>query len=97
VDADAHASLLRCHRQILAALRGAMEHRDTADGMGWVHHERQIVANTATMYALGYGLTPVTVDDVERVETMALGHIDYAHKLALYVAEVVHGVKDPQP
>jgi len=32
---------------------------------------------------------PLTVAYVERVEQLAVGHVDYAHKFALYCSELV--------
>lgn len=45
---------------------------------------------TVTATWIGYGIPAnVTVNDVERLEGPAVGHIGYADKLALYVAEHV--------
>jgi hypothetical protein len=57
----------------------------------WIENERRVVANAANQAAYELGVTgqPVTVEDVERVERPAVGHVDYMSKLALYVAELV--------
>ena len=57
----------------------------------WTAGEHMAVAVAANTWAEANGLrNRVTVADVERVETMALGHIDYGRKLALYVAELLY-------
>lgn len=58
----------------------------------WEADERYVVATAANTAAVAYGAPGrVTVDDVKRVEGRAVGHSDYAPKLALYVAELVCG------
>lgn len=55
----------------------------------WIERERSAVAAEANRWATSYGLLTITSEDVERVEGRAVGHIDYARKLALYVAELI--------
>ena len=69
------------------ALVKQMTHRRT--DKRWVETERMAVALEANKWATAHGWRTVTVDDVERVEVRAVGHVDYATKLALYVAEEV--------
>lgn len=80
--------LMACKEHILRALKDAMgERRGRED---WVEFERQAVAMAANEWAQAHGYERrVTVDDVERIEVRAVGHVDYARKLALYVAEFV--------
>jgi hypothetical protein len=84
-----------CRRYILDALLTAAEHRNEHDD--WVERERRTVALAASEWAVLYDQTQVTVDDVERVEGLAVGHVDYAHKLALYVSELVYGNRQVAP
>lgn len=72
---------------IEAALLAEAEHRNDHDD--WVERERLAVASEANRWAVANeGWQTVTVQDVERVEGRAMGHIDYPSKLALYVAEL---------
>jgi len=79
---------IQCHRFILQGLIDEMEHRSNLDG--WVERERLAVIIAANKWALAHGLNTVTVEQVEAIEHLAIGHVDYASKLALYVAELVN-------
>lgn len=59
----------------------------------WVHHLRLSVFRAAREYAQQHGLTYPTLEQVGRCESLALGHVDYAAKWAMYVAEQIKGVK----
>lgn len=89
----AHARLLDCRDAILAALSAEMGRRaDAVHVADWIARERSAVANAAHDWASAHDMScDVTVADVERVEALAVGHVDYASKLALYVAELVTG------
>ena len=81
-----------CRAYVLDALTVAMEDRRARDD--WIEGERMAVAMAANEWAMAHGYERrVTVEDVEHVEGNAVGHIDYASKLALYVAEFII---DPQ-
>lgn len=80
--------LMRCREHILQALKDAMAERHKH--LHWVEFERQAVAMAANEWAKAQGIDrTVTVADVEVIEQKAVGHVDYASKLALYVAEFV--------
>ena len=80
--------LMACREHILRALKDAMDKRHVC--VDWVEYERQAVAIAANEWAKAHGIDrSVTVADVERIEQQAVGHVDYASKLALYVAEFV--------
>ena len=65
-----------------------MQHR--GPDLAWIANEREAVAMAANQWATAHGYdVSVTVADVERIEVCAVGHVDYASKLALYVAEHV--------
>ncbi len=82
-----HGRLLACRQHVLLALCAAAEDRSASD---WVERERVVVATSANAWAQAHGYPQrVTVDDVERIEVQAVGHVDYASKLALYIAEFV--------
>ena len=81
-------SLIRCRDHIKAALVAEQEHR--SEHLDWIERERAAVAIAACEWAEAHGLeVRPTVADVERIEPMAVGHVDYTPKLALYVAEFV--------
>lgn len=90
---------LACRDHILDALIAEMAHRHDDPGLGWIDRERQAVADAATAWATAHGIDrTVTVDDVERIEGPAVGHIDYAQKLSWYVAEfVTNGTVEVRP
>lgn len=77
-----------CRQYVLGALTKQMEYRPHA--LDWVVGERLAVAVAANEWAQAHGYERrITVADVERIEGNAVGHIDYASKLALYVAEFI--------
>lgn len=83
----------RCSEFVLDALRAEMAKRDHST-LAWIDNERMAVAVAANQWAEAHGIARrVTVADVERVEVLAVGHVDYASKLALYVSDLVLGMK----
>ncbi len=88
--------LMACKEHILQALKDAMGSRRRRED--WVEFERLAVAVAANEWAQAHGYERrVTVEDVERIEVSAVGHVDYARKLALYVAEFVAGLSGSSP
>lgn len=71
-------------REVLAGLHAKRDTRTTA----WVLAELQGMCDAVNVIRLERGRPLVTVSDIERVETGALGHVDYACKFALYCAEL---------
>lgn len=64
----------------------------------WVVAERRAITDAANLWAIRHApLHTVTVDQVEKVEQFAVGHVDYATKLALYVMEMVYGFREVRP
>jgi hypothetical protein len=89
LSAREHTELLCCRTFILDALRPVMADRSDPQ---WVERERAATAIAANQWAEAHGLViRLTVYDIERIEVLAVGHVDYATKLALYVAEAVYG------
>lgn len=81
-------AVLECRSYVLSHLVETMEWRAAA--VDWIVDERRAVAVAANQWAQAHGYEQrVTVADVERVEGLAVGHADYASKLALYVAETI--------
>lgn len=95
MNAREHFAMLKARDHILRALSNEMTHRET--NPHWVDDERMSVVLAANEWAISRGLPTLTFADVERIETSAVGHIDYASKLALYVAEALYGVWPVSP
>lgn len=96
--ADIQRDVTSCRDHVYKALLAKMDKRDH-DSLVWIDVERKAVADAATYWAgrYGYGDKTVTVEDVERIEALAVGHIDYASKLALYIAEFVVAPDEGNP
>ena len=72
-----------------------MARRDETQGMEWIDNERVALAVAANQWAQAHGLDRrVTVVSVLTIEGRAVGHIDYAEKIALYVAEILYPETD---
>lgn len=86
--ADPHGQIMACREHVLSALRTEAEKRPGRDD--WEAAERLAVAAAANDWSSANGLGwTVTADQVERVEHLAMGHVDYMSKLALLVAEMI--------
>jgi hypothetical protein len=55
----------------------------------WIAAERQVMLDIVNEERGSRNKDPLASADVERVEQLAVGHVDYAHKFALYCAELV--------
>lgn len=77
----------RLHEELREVLAGVHAKRDTRTP-AWVLAELQAMCDAVNVIRLERGRPLVTVQEVERVETGALGHTDYASKFALYCAEL---------
>jgi hypothetical protein len=88
-----HDEMRNCRERVLIGLARAMEDRNTFTGLEWIGRERRAITEAANAWATAHGLPTITVDQVEAVEHMAVGHVDYAEKLALYVSELVYGLR----
>jgi hypothetical protein len=90
-------AVLDCRLFILKAVVPVMEQRSLVND-DWIRNERLAFAVAANQWAMANGYSAqrtVTVADVERIEVTALGHVDYAPKLALRIAEyIVYGETD---
>lgn len=83
-----HTALLACRDAIFSALTAEMNNRRDNPGLRWIHSERMAVLNAANDWAVKHNGHTVSLDDVIRVESSASGHVDYASKFALHVAEL---------
>jgi hypothetical protein len=82
---------------LCASLTAAQEERDQrpdlVDGPDgpeceWVAYERTRMHETVNEIRTERGLPPLPVEDIIRVEWMAVGHSDYSSKFAFYCAEL---------
>lgn len=64
---------------------------------GWVFHERETMWQEVNRQRSARGFPPVTLLDIKRVEQLAVGHVDYDSKFALYCAELSLGERDIRP
>lgn len=80
-------SVRRLHQELREILADVHAKRDTRD-TSWVLREHQVMCDAVNVIRLERRRPYVTVEDIARVETGALGHFDYASKFALYCAEL---------
>jgi hypothetical protein len=86
--------------QLRHVLRAAMLHRDrlewqtevtAPDGgreLAWIVYERRAMHNETNRIRSEAGLPYLPIEDIERAESLASGHIDYFQKFTLYCAEL---------
>ncbi|WP_186151552.1 hypothetical protein [Burkholderia gladioli] len=55
----------------------------------WLRSERQAVLQAAIAQASLLGLRPPSLDDVERAERLAVGHMDYAANRVSCIADAM--------
>lgn len=83
-----HTRMMELRQHVLDALTVEMEKRDGSHDLAWVRRERYAMADAANRWLAVEGIDrTVTSADVELLERQAMGHSDYASKVALYVAE----------
>lgn len=87
------AALEACIAELKAALSAemALRHRFPET---WIENERVALLTTANRVAMLAGRPPLTLAEIERIEPLAIGHVDYFQKMCLYVAKLVYGL-DP--
>lgn len=96
MNARRHAEMLRCQQFLLDRLRRQMRRRPEHDD--WIERERLTLAIAAHQWGTAHGLAKaITVAEVERLEQPAVGHVDYAEKVCLYVAEFMYGARAIRP
>lgn len=93
---------LEAARDVLrATLASAQEERDLrpdlVDGpdgpeLGWAAYERACMHETINTIRAERGLDAIAIEEVVRVERMAVGHSDYSLKFAFYCAELAEKV-----
>ena len=85
-----------CRINLLKHLKEAMSQRNLFAGDDWIIWERCQLVYRANSWAKAYDIPElVSLAEVEAVESLAVGHVDYASKLTLYVAELIYGQRMP--
>lgn len=84
-------------KQMERTLTAETDQRKQRPGLSWIEAERHAMHSAVNAERAARSLAPLDLAAVERVENMACGHSDYAHKFALYCAELALGVAEPQP
>ena len=77
----------------LHVLNDAQQHRPEkskriGDELEWVIYEREMMLQAVNAVRLQRKQPQITVEEVYRVEELAVGHIDYSEKFALYCAQL---------
>lgn len=76
-------------RSFYDALVQESKHRKKRTSEEWILAERLAVWRAARDYSQQQGLQVLLLADIERAESSACGHIDYASKLAYYVRNLL--------
>lgn len=76
----------------LRVLNDAQKHRPekskrVGDELEWMIYEREVMLRVVNAVRL-QKKPQTTIEEVHRVEEMAVGHIDYSQKFALYCAQL---------
>lgn len=79
---------------IYDALTTEQRHRHDRLTEEWIEAERKAVHRAAIKSARALGLREPTIEDVMVAETLACGHVDYASKFALAVADAMRRVTE---
>lgn len=87
-----HTEMLRCRDYVRKALVDEMQHRAKHDN--WEERETVALVVSANDWAFAHRRPSITVADVQCIEHLAMGHSDYTDKIALYVAELVYGLRN---
>jgi hypothetical protein len=58
------------------------------DSLEWILYERGVMLEAVNVIRLERDLPLVTLAEIEKVEALATGHVDYSRKFALYCAEM---------
>ncbi|KOX10169.1 hypothetical protein [Nocardiopsis sp. NRRL B-16309] len=77
--------------RLLRVLHDAMEERPNRTD--WIEYERDQMTAAVNHARFTRGLQAATADDIRTIEDTAVGHSDYAAKLALRCAELALGIR----
>lgn len=65
------------------------QHSTSEDPCAWILKEREAMWTEVNKHRNEMGKEALSLEDVERVEQMAVGHFDYTQKFSLYCTELV--------
>lgn len=93
ISAAEHDEIMAARARILRVLLTEMALRDSrpgeVDGLPtWVMYERSALRDVVTDIRREHNRQPVTSRDIAALEERAVGHADYAEKLAFYCAQL---------
>lgn len=74
---------------LINALSVQQAKRSQYAGTTWIAAERDLMLRETNECRKGLDKSPLAIEQIMRVERMALGHSDYPKKFALYCAELV--------
>lgn len=69
---------------------------DGSEECGWVAFERETMHRAVNDVRAENGLDEIPIEPVLRAERLAVGHVDYSEKFALYCAELAAGIDHPR-
>ena len=96
-----HQQIIRQFEEALALWQKERPRRDkfvrwgTETVLEWHKYEMESLLVEVNSHRAVLGFGSITMPALLDTERMAVGHIDYTHKLALYAAELAQGVKNP--
>jgi len=87
----AHMNRFDRLREVLAEVQDERQYRPVSNGSdGWIVYEQLHMWGVVNrMRAILMGKQPIPFEDIQRVESLASGHVDYSKKFALYCAELL--------
>lgn len=87
------SDLFRPHHEPARTIYDAFqeEAKKRKDHKDWIERERQRVWTTARDCAQMYGLKVLTIEEIQRAENLACGHVDYGAKWSYGVVALMKG------
>ena len=79
------------HKAVFDALVEAQKQRSARTD--WHDYEMQAVMSKVNELRAAKGLATMALLELQRVEAMACGHVDYTSKFALYAGELADGLE----
>mgnify|MGYP000665061324 CR=1 FL=1 len=95
---DTKTSDLRTmHAHMRACLAREHAKREAYPGLAWIDAEQAAMLHAVNLERARRRLPHATLAELQRREQLAVGHVDYATKFALYCAELALGLPDRGP
>lgn len=79
---------MKCIWELEEALSDKTQQRGK-DPEVWIAAERKVMHQTVNELRSKRNRQPVAIAEIEKAERLAVGHVDYVRKFALYCAEIV--------